>query len=140
MSPIDGHHAQAARMRAQWEAPRPLFKQLWQKIIVAKISMQASLLGAQGRDEANALTLIARRVRSGDPDNLAAQAARKYWPALLGSDFRRDQHADGPNALLKYGYTVVASGVVNDRKNVVYGKEVSFGCESGGFSIVKNKK
>src|SRR3546814_134758 len=100
MSPIDGHHAQAARMRAQWEAPRPLFKQLWQKIIVAKISMQASLLGAQGRDEANALTLIARRVRSGDPDNLEAQAARKYWPALLGSDFRRDQNADGPNALL----------------------------------------
>src|SRR3546814_11324163 len=71
-------HAQAARMRAQWEAPRPLFKQLWQKIIVAKISMQASLLAAQGRDEANALTLLARRVRSGDPDNLEAQAARNY--------------------------------------------------------------
>src|SRR3546814_1315371 len=102
-------HAQAARMRAQWEAPRPLFKQLWQKIIVAKISMQASLLAAQGRDEANALTLLARRVRSGDPDNLEAQAARKYWPALLGSDFRRDQNADGPNALLNYGYTVVRS-------------------------------
>ena len=28
ISPIDGHHAQAARMRAQWDAPRPLFKQL----------------------------------------------------------------------------------------------------------------
>src|SRR3546814_6683973 len=35
ISPIDGHHAQAARMRAQWEAPRPLFKQLWQKIVIA---------------------------------------------------------------------------------------------------------
>lgn len=111
MSPIDGHHAQAARMRAQWEAPRPLFKQLWQKIIVSKISLQASLLAAQGRDEANALALMARRVRSGDPDNLEAQAARKYWPALFGSDFRRDQNADGPNALLNYGYTVVRSCV-----------------------------
>src|SRR3546814_12621764 len=57
------------------------------------------------------MTLIARRVRSGDPDNLEAQAARKYWPALLGSDFRRDQNADGPNALLNYGYTVVRSCV-----------------------------
>lgn len=103
MSPIDGHHAQAARMRAQWDAPRPLFKQLWQKIIVAKITMQASLLAAQGRDETDALGLMARRVRSGDPDNLEAQAARKYWPALMGSAFRRDQNADGVNALLNYG-------------------------------------
>lgn len=64
-------------MRAQWEAPRPLFKQLWRQIIVAKIAMQASLLAAQGRAEANALVVMARRVRSGDPDNLEAQAARK---------------------------------------------------------------
>src|SRR3546814_14075801 len=66
ISPIDGHHAQAARMRAQWAAPRPLFKQLWQKIVIAKISVQASLLAAQGRDETNALLLMARRARSGD--------------------------------------------------------------------------
>lgn len=111
ISPIDGHHAQPARMRAQWNAPRPLFKQLWQKIIVAKLAMQASLLAAQGRDEANALTLMARRVRSGDPDNLEAQAARKYWPALMGADFRRDQNADGANALLNYGYTLMRSCV-----------------------------
>lgn len=111
ISPIDGHHAQAARMRAQWEAPRPLFKQLWRQIIVAKIAMQASLLAAQGRTEANALLLMARRVRSGDPDNLEAQAARKYWPALMGTTFRRDQNADGANALLNYGYTVMRSCV-----------------------------
>src|SRR3546814_8911826 len=100
------------------------FKQLWQKIIVAKISMQASLLGAQGRDEANALTLIARRVRSGDPDNLEAQAARKYWPALLGSDFRRDQNADGPNALLNYGYTVVRSCVARSIRSEEHTSEL----------------
>ncbi len=111
MSPIDGHHAQAGRMRAQWDAPRPMFKQLWQKIIVAKIMMQASLLAAYGRDEANALGMMARRVRSGDPDNLEAQAARKYWPALMGSDFRRDQQAEGANALLNYGYTIMRSCV-----------------------------
>src|SRR3546814_5147081 len=59
---------------------------------------------AQGRDETNALLLMARRVRSGDPDNVEAQAARKYWPALMGSEFRRDQNAGGSNALLNYGY------------------------------------
>lgn len=111
ISPIDGHHAQAAKMRAQWDAPRPLFKQLWRQLIVAKISMQGSLLAAQGRSEANALAMMARRVRSGDPDNLEAQAARKYWPALMGANFRRDQNADGANALLNYGYTIMRSCV-----------------------------
>jgi CRISPR-associated protein Cas1 len=111
LAPIDGHHAQAARMRAQWDAPRPLFKQLWQHIVTAKITMQASLLASQGKDEANALKLMARRVRSGDPNNIEAQAARRYWPALMGPDFRRDQKADGANALLNYGYTVMRSMV-----------------------------
>src|SRR3546814_6034372 len=50
-------------------------------------------------------------VRSGDPDNVEAQAARKYWPALMGSEFRRDQNAGGSNALLNYGYTVMRSCV-----------------------------
>lgn len=50
---------------------------------------------------------MSRRVRSGDPDNLEAQAARRYWPRLFGKDFRRDRDADGINALLNYGYAVV---------------------------------
>src|SRR3546814_19252672 len=29
----------------------------------------------------------------------------------MGSEFRRDQNADGPNALLNYGYTVLRSCV-----------------------------
>ncbi|PZO87284.1 MAG: type II CRISPR-associated endonuclease Cas1 [Sphingomonas sanxanigenens] len=111
ISPIDGHHAQAAKMRAQWDAPRPLMKQLWRQIVVAKIEMQASLLSAHDRPEGNALAMMARRVRSGDGDNLEAQAARRYWPALMGPNFRRDQGADGANALLNYGYTVMRSCV-----------------------------
>jgi len=111
ISPIDGHHAQAAKMRAQWDAPRPLMKQLWRQNVVAKIEMQASLLFARGRPEGNALAMMARRVRSGDAGNLEAQAARRYWPALMGTDFRRDQDADGANALLNYGYTIMRSCV-----------------------------
>lgn len=111
VSPIDGHHAQAAKMRAQWDAPRPLMKQLWRHIVVAKIEMQASLLTARGKSEGGALGMMAKRVRSGDADNLEAQAARRYWPALMGPDFRRDQNADGANALLNYGYTIMRSCV-----------------------------
>lgn len=109
--PIDGHHGQGARMRAQWESGRPLAKQLWRRVIIAKIAMQGALLTARQAPGATAFDLLARRVRSGDPDNLEAQAARRYWPALMGSEFRRDRSADGANALLNYGYAVLRATV-----------------------------
>ena len=106
--PLDGHHGQNARMRAQWEAGRPLAKQLWRAIVVSKIRWQAAVLEAHGH-QATAFDLLARRVRSGDPDNVEAQAARRYWPLLLGKDFRRDRGAGDINGLLNYGYTVMRS-------------------------------
>ena len=50
-------------------------------------------------------------VRSGDPTNVEAQAARLYWPALLGEAFRRDPEGPPPNAFLNYGYMVLRSCV-----------------------------
>jgi CRISPR-associated protein Cas1 len=49
----------------------------------------------------------ARRVKSGDPENMEAQAARRYWTELLGPDFRRDFQSGPENALLNYGYSVL---------------------------------
>lgn len=106
--PLDGHHGQNARIRAQWEAGRPLAKQLWREIVVCKIRWQAAALEAQGH-QATAFDLLARRVRSGDPENVEAQAARRYWPLMMGEDFRRDRDAEGINGLLNYGYTVMRS-------------------------------
>lgn len=106
--PIDGHHAQNGRMRAQWEAKRPLAKQLWRAIIVAKIRWQQAVLEANGC-KADAFDLLARKVGSGDPENVEAQAARRYWGLLMGNAFRRDRDADGVNAQLNYGYAVVRS-------------------------------
>lgn len=105
--PLEGHHAQNARMQAQWSVSKPLCKQLWRRIVSAKIAMQGSLLAARGADGAEAFPHIARRVRSGDPDNLEAQAARRYWPLLMGPDFRRDRDSSGANGLLNYGYAVM---------------------------------
>lgn len=106
--PLAGHHAQNGRIRAQWEAGRPLSKQLWRRLIVAKIRWQGAALAAHGQPSAP-FDLLARRVGSGDPDNVEAQAARRYWPLLMGADFRRDRDAPGANALLNYGYTVLRS-------------------------------
>lgn len=104
--PIDGHHAQNGRMRAQWEAKRPLAKQLWRRVVVAKIRWQAAVLVANGHS-ASAFDLLARKVGSGDPGNVEAQAARRYWATLMGASFRRDRDAGGVNGMLNYGYAVV---------------------------------
>jgi len=106
--PVDAHHVQARRMRAQIDAPEPLAKRLWRSLVRAKVRQQAAVLDSLGVP-GGGLTEMARRVRSGDPDNLEAQAARRYWPLLLGADFRRDQDGDGANALLNYGYAILRS-------------------------------
>jgi CRISP-associated protein Cas1 len=104
--PMEGHHTQGARMRAQWDAPKPLVKQLWRHVISAKIRMQAAILEANGKPS-GALVTLARSVKSGDPENVEAQAARRYWQLLFGENFRRDREAAGINAMLNYGYTVL---------------------------------
>jgi CRISP-associated protein Cas1 len=52
------------------------------------------------------LLTLSKRVKSGDPENLEAQGAKKYWSLHFGEAFRRDRDAAGVNALLNYGYTV----------------------------------
>jgi len=108
--PLEGNHLQGARLNAQVQASRPLAKRIWRDIVVAKIRMQGAVLASVGA-EAGAFDMFARKVRAGDPDNQEAQAARRYWPMLLGGDFRRDQAGGGVNALLNYGYTVLRATV-----------------------------
>lgn len=93
-------------MRAQWDAPRPLIKQAWKQIVITKIRMQAAALAAMGQPSAP-LERIARAVQSGDTGNAEAQAARLYWPMMMGKAFRRDADLPDINALLNYGYTVL---------------------------------
>lgn len=106
--PIEGHHAQTARMRAQVAASLPLMKRLWQGLIRAKIRQQGSVLAALGV-ASGAFDKLARDVKSGDPENIEAQAARRYWRLLMGEDFRRDRELPGSNALLNYGYAILRS-------------------------------
>jgi len=104
--PLQGNHLQGRRLNAQVDASRPLAKRIWRDIVVAKIRMQGAVLASVGA-ESGAFDMLVRRVRSGDPGNVEAQAARRYWQALMGPDFRRDQDGEGVNALLNYGYTVL---------------------------------
>lgn len=104
--PMHGNDLTARRMRAQVDLSLPRRKRLWQQIVRHKINGQALNLPSDHPDRARLLAM-ARRVASGDRGNLEGQAARFYWPALLGADFRRDPDDAPPNNLLNYGYMVL---------------------------------
>jgi CRISPR-associated protein Cas1 len=122
--PVDAHHVQTGRMNDQIAASLPLKKRLWAQLVRNKILAQAASLAAIGAPHAG-FYLLSRKVRSGDPENVEAEAARRYWPLLLGADFRRDRDAGGINGLLNYGYAVLRAGVA--RAVMAAGLHPSFG-------------
>lgn len=104
--PVDGNYQQAKRYDAQIAATKPTHKRLWAEVVRAKLQQQAAALEAAGSPTPPLTTLVSK-VRSGDPDNIEAQGARRYWTLLFGDSFRRDQDGGGINGLLNYGYTVL---------------------------------
>lgn len=104
--PIDGNFEQAKRIEAQIGAALPVHKRLWAAVVRSKLEQQAAALEAAGAATAP-LTALVCKVKSGDPANIEAQGARRYWTLLFGDGFRRDQDGGGVNALLNYGYTVL---------------------------------
>lgn len=111
--PIACHNLIVTRHKAQIEASEPFKKRLWQKIIQAKIHQQALVLKHFKGSDHN-LLLLEKKVRSGDPDNLEGQAAKRYWPALFGQDFRRDRFGEEPNSLLNYGYSIIRAAIARN--------------------------
>lgn len=105
--PLAGHFIQGERFALQAAASLPSRKRLWQAIVRAKIRGQAEVLSQVRGHDAGLIALVAK-VRSGDPGNVEAEAARRYWPALfLDRRFRRDRFAGRQNHLLNYGYAVL---------------------------------
>ena len=65
---------------------------------------------------ATALSRLAENVRSGDPNNHEAQAAKIYWPAMFpecyaASDKRDPESESLFNSALNYGYAIVRASV-----------------------------
>ena len=104
--PLEGNYIQTQRFQAQIDAPKPLSKRLWQVIVKEKILNQAELL-RELHGEDFGLSLLAKQVRSGDPDNLEGRAAVLYWKNLFGDPFQRDRAQENNNLLLNYGYAVL---------------------------------
>jgi CRISP-associated protein Cas1 len=122
--PVDANHVQTGRMNDQIAASLPLKKRLWAQLVRSKILAQGAALAAIGAP-GGGFYLLSRKVRSGDPDNVEAEAARRYWPLMFGGEFRRDKDGGGANGLLNYGYAVLRAGIA--RAVMAAGLHPSFG-------------
>ncbi|MBN2017421.1 MAG: type II CRISPR-associated endonuclease Cas1 [Candidatus Cloacimonetes bacterium] len=96
------------RMNIQLDASEALKKRIWQTIIKKKIRNQRCVLLDNG-DYAKDFAKLIEKVRSGDPDNIEAQAAVRYWKRVFGKAFNRDFDEPGINAFLNFGYAIIRS-------------------------------
>lgn len=104
--PYSQHSRQAKVTRQQLSMSLPLKKQLWQRIIIRKITNQADVLQAFRIDDMP-LHIYASQVKSGDTTNRESLAARIYFAQLLDDTTRRKPIWH--NAALNYGYAIVRS-------------------------------
>jgi CRISPR-associated protein Cas1 len=124
--PMQNNELTARRTRTQAACTRPMRKRLWRQIVRRKVRLQAENLPAD-HPVHKRLIEMAREVKSGDISNIEGQAARFYWPALMGAEFRRDPDGLPPNSLLNYGYMVMRAAVA--RALVAAGLHPSFGLQ-----------
>jgi CRISPR-associated protein Cas1 len=102
----EGNNLHNKILKQQINISEPTRKNLWKQIIAQKINNQANTL-QQFNKPFTRLTKLASEVKSGDSANCEGLAAQYYWKALFGKGFTRDQNADGINAVLNYGYSII---------------------------------
>ena len=118
-------HSRATRMmRLQLDIDKPKTKRAWAEIVKVKIANQAQCLQLTKRGDAERLQSYASRVRSGDIENMEAQASSYYFPQLFGKGFHRAQEC-WVNAALDYGYAVMRGAIT--RALVAHGFQPNIG-------------
>lgn len=123
-------HSRATRlMHLQLAIDKPQSKRAWAEIVKVKISNQAKCLQIVGRQtqkqgDVARLESYVSRVRSGDVENMEAQASSYYFPQLFGKGFHRAKDC-WVNAALDYGYAVIRGAIT--RALVAHGFQPNIG-------------
>lgn len=107
--PLIGNYKQSHIQRIQFNTSLVLQKRLWQQVVIEKVKQQASVLKLFNKQDL--LTPLISKITSGDSKNVEAIAAKRYFTALFGKDFKRDIEAKGVNSFLNYGYAIVRACV-----------------------------
>ena len=121
--PYNSHSRRLKVLRMQLDLKKPLQKQLWRDIVVAKIQNQAECASLCGQD-GEKLRHIAGRVMSGDTTHCEAEAAAAYFKIMFGKFFTRGQE-NITNGAMNYGYAIIRGLIA--RSLVAHGLEPNFG-------------
>lgn len=111
-------------LRLQLDIARPLAKQLWASIVRRKVENQAACLRLAGRKGVDRMESYARRVRTGDGDQIEGQAAAFYFKQLFGAEFARADE-QWTNSALNYGYAILRGAIT--RALVAHGLHPTIG-------------
>lgn len=122
--PFLAHSRSTRMMRKQLGLCKPAAKRAWASVVRQKIQNQAKCLELSEKDGTDRLSSYARRVRSGDPENLEAQAAAFYFAQLFEKRFSRTTEC-WVNAALDYGYAVIRGALA--RALVAHGLHPTIG-------------
>lgn len=113
-TPFHQHSRFSLMVHLQIKWSEPFKKRLWQQIIQQKILNHAIVLKQLGKvKEYNELLNIQNRVKSGDSENLEAQAAKLYFSYLF-NDFMRRDISDWRNSALNYGYSIIRGVIARE--------------------------
>lgn len=118
-------HSRATRMmRLQLSLDKPQSKRAWAEVVKVKITNQAKCLQLAKVGNIERLESYASRVRSGDTENMEAQASSYYFPQLFGKGFHRAKDC-WVNAALDYGYAIIRGAIA--RALVAHGFQPNIG-------------
>ena len=110
-----GDSSRKVKMQTTWS--NSVKERVWTVIVREKISNQARFLSELGKiREKELLESYIENLSEGDKTNREGMAAKVYFNALFGMEFKRDEETP-VNAALNYGYSLLLS-VVN--------KEISY--------------
>lgn len=107
--PCYGHGESPGKLREQIQWNSDFCQQLWTTIIAEKIRNQAAfLLEKKKNKEAEMLVGYILELQPGDLSNREGHAAKVYFNAVFGNDFKR---GDGRavDSALNYGYALILS-------------------------------
>lgn len=109
LMPYYGKHDSSLQFSKQIEWIEQVKGVVWTEIISQKIFNQAVFLYEVGLDKkSESLTRLYEELQIFDPTNREGHAARIYFNALFGNDFKREKSND-INAGLDYGYSLLLS-------------------------------
>lgn len=112
--PYYQHSRQLKTIKQQLSQTEPFKKRIWQQIIKQKIENQAYVLMCIGKKEISEnLCHMAKKVDSGDTQNIEGQVAKLYFEAVFGKKFARSNE-NIYNACLDYGYSILRGAIARN--------------------------